>query len=924
MNQFRPDFSRHAALAVILFGSVVGCKQLGAPSGGSPTVGGSSGGSAGSGGPGGSPGGNTGGSSQGNAGNPDTGGNTVGPGGITSAGGEGGINQGGINQGGITTVGGAGGTTSGGGGITVVGGNGGTILVGGATSAGGSNSAGGTTSATGAGGSKSPGGTTSAGGSAGSSSAGGSTVAKSACSSPPPADPQMPGYPADQHTKFQTQATTTLANLSLAEKAQQMRGTDPGPSTSRNWTDTFRQPDNTAKGIKGFTFRDGPRGVNLDAPIQATNTVHGKSTVFPVAMARGAAWDVNLEYQIGQALGDEMVAASQTMLLAPTVNLLRHPLWGRAQETYGEDPYQLGRLGTAIVAGVQTYVPACVKHYAANNIENLRATKNASMDEQTLREIYARHFEMIVKDGGVACVMAAYNLVNGTNCTQNAHLLTDILRTDFGFNGFVMSDWWAIPGGNGSTPSATLAAQAIAAGLDMELPWNFNFNSIESSVGSSITQTQVDTAVKRILEQKYRFGVDKGNGLKTAGTGFSGGSITGNSAHVTLAQTAAQESMVLLKNDNNALPIKSTFTKIAVVGLTQTYCAPVNSSGVATGPGINNCADDINNGTINFATGIRVGDVGSSRVNFSSSDAVGPFAGIQAAAGSGVTVTSGSTAASAQGADFIVVVAGLTPYDEGEEYNGSGDRTTLALDGKMNSGAQNGLITAVAALGKPMVVVLEGGSVIDMPWLSTLPSVSAVVMAWYPGMKGGSALGQLLFGKANFSGKLPISWPKQLSDLPTFNGGSTTTMDYYVGYRYFDNKSITPLFPFGFGLSYTQFTYSNLVVPCGTASQSAVVNVSVDVTNSGTVAGDEVVLLFVSYPGTTKKRPAKELKGFARVTLAAGAKQTVTIPVRVSDLSYWDSTSSKWVIEASTVKVMVGPSSANLPLSDTFTVTSTP
>ena len=822
-------------------------------------------------------------------------------------------------------MGGAGGTTSGGGGITVVGGNGGTILVGGATSAAGSNSPGGTAGgATGAGGSKSPGGTTSAGGSAGSSSAGGSTVAKSACSSPPPADPQMPGYPADQHTKFQTQATTTLANLSLAEKAQQMRGTDPGPSTSRNWTDTFRQPDNTAKGIKGFTFRDGPRGVNLDAPIQATNTVHGKSTVFPVAMARGAAWDVNLEYQIGQALGDEMVAASQTMLLAPTVNLLRHPLWGRAQETYGEDPYQLGRLGTAIVAGVQTYVPACVKHYAANNIENLRATKNASMDEQTLREIYARHFEMIVKDGGVACVMAAYNLVNGTNCTQNAHLLTDILRTDFGFNGFVMSDWWAMPGGNGSTPSATLAAQAIAAGLDMELPWNFNFNAIETSVGSSITQTQVDTAVKRILEQKYRFGVDKGNGLKAASTGFSGGSITGNSPHVTLAQTAAQESMVLLKNDNNALPIKSTFTKIAVVGLTQSYCAPVNSSGVATGPGINNCADDINNGTINFATGIRVGDVGSSRVNFSSSDAVGPFAGIQAAAGSGVTVTSGSTAASAQGADFIVVVAGLTPYDEGEEYNGSGDRTTFALDGKMNSGTQNALITAVAALGKPMVVVLEGGSVIDMPWLSSLPAASAVVMAWYPGMKGGAALGQLLFGKANFSGKLPISWPKQLSDLPTFNGGATTTMDYYVGYRYFDNKSITPLFPFGFGLSYTQFTYSNLVVPCGTASQSAVVNVSVDVTNSGTVAGDEVVLLFVSYPGTAKKRPAKELKGFARVTIAAGAKQTVTIPVRVSNLSYWDSTSSKWAIEASTVKVMVGPSSANLPLSDTFTVTSTP
>jgi len=915
MNQSRPGFFPHAALAVILLGSAVGC-NLSPPVNNSPT-GGSSGGSTGNG-----PGGIFGGSTQSHAGTQYTGGNTVSPGGITSAGG-----QGGVNQGGITTVGGSGVMTSGSGGITVGGGNGGTILVGGATSAGGSNSPGGATVAGGvttAGGSKSPGGATGAGGSTGSSGSGGSTVAKIACTASLTPDPKMmPGYSASDHTKFQTQAATTLANLSSQEKAQQMRGTDPGPSTSRNWTDIFRQPDNTAKGIKGFTFRDGPRGVNLDAPIQATNTVHGKSTVFPVSIARGAAWDVNLEYQIGQALGDEMVASSQTMLLAPTVNLLRHPLWGRAQETYGEDPFQLGRLGTAIVAGVQTYVPACVKHYAANNIENLRATKNATMDEQTLREIYARHFEMIIKDGGVACIMAAYNLVNGTNCTQNAHLLNDILRTDFGFNGFVLSDWWAMPGGNGSTPSATLAAQAITAGMDMELPWNLNYSTIESSIGSSITQAQVDTAVKRILEQKYRFGVDKGTGLKSATTGFSGGSITGNSAHVTLAQTAAQEGMVLLKN-NNALPIKSTFTKVSVVGLTQSYCAPVNSSGVATGPGINNCADDINSGTINFATGIRVGDVGSSRVNFSSSDAVGPFAGIQAAAGSGVTVTSGSTAASAAGADFIVVVAGLTPYDEGEEYNGSGDRTTLALDGKMNSGAQNKLITDVAALGKPMVVVLEGGSVIDMPWLSNLPSVSAVVMAWYPGMKGGAALGQLLFGKANFSGKLPISWPAQLSDLPTFNPGTATPMDYYVGYRYYDNSGKTPLFAFGYGLSYTQFAYSNLVVPCSTSTQSAVANVSVDVTNTGAVAGDEVVFLFVSYPGTTKKRPAKELKGFARVTLAAGAKQTVQIPVRVADLKYWDSTSSKWAIEASTVKVMVGPSSDNLPLSDTFTVTSTP
>jgi beta-glucosidase len=194
-------------------------------------------------------------------------------------------------------------------------------------------------------------------------------------------------------------------------------------------------------------------------------------------------------------------------------------------------------------------------------------------------------------------------------------------------------------------------------------------------------------------------------------------------------------------------------------------------------------------------------------------------------------------------------------------------------------------------------------------------------------MVGGTALGQLLFGKVNFSGKLPISWPNALGDLPTFNGGGSTAMDYYLGYRYFDKQGKTPLYPFGYGLSYTKFTYSNLVVPCATATKNSVVNVSVDVTNTGTVAGDEVVFLFVSYPSATKRRSVKELKGFARVTIAAGAKQTVTIPVRVADLKYWDQAKdssttdgSGWLVDSGTVKVMVGGSSANLPLNDTFTV----
>jgi beta-glucosidase len=914
MNQHQSSFLRYAALAVILLGATaVACKPAAQAS-----PGGSGGGNGGS-GQGGS-GGNSGGGNGGSAGNSTSspqGGNAGASGGASSRGGSGGA---------TTNVGGASGGSSNGG---AGGGNSSNGGAGGASSSNGGASGGNSKGGAGGGSSNNGG----AGGGT-TTNAGGSTVAKTACvDGTLPADPKMPGYSAADHTKFQTQASGVVTNMSPTEMAQQMRGTDPGAVGNRNWNDIFRQTDNTTRKISGYTFRDGPRGVNLDAPINATSASHSNSTAFPVAMARGATFDTDLEFRIGQAMGDEMVAAKQTMLLAPTVNILRHPLWGRAQETYGEDTFLIGRMGTASVAGIQQYVAACVKHYAGNNIEKQRETDNATMDEQTLREIYARHFEMIIKDGGVACVMAAYNMVNGTKCTQNAHLLTDILRTDFGFQGFVMTDWWALQGGNQGSPSPATGAAAIGAGLDMELPWNWHFDAIDTS-GSGVTSTQLQTAAKRILEQKYRFNADQGTALKTSASTLSGGSIT--NPKTTLAQEAAQKSMVLLKNDNSALPISSSATKIAVLGAKLDYWAPVDASGSPIGNGINNKADDVNNGTIDFANGIRIGDVGSSRVRFDLTKGVSPCQGIKAAAGS-ATVTCSNSASDAAGKDVVIVVAGLTPYDEGEEYNGSGDRSTFALDGKPNNagnntGVQNKLITdaVTAAAGKPVIVVLEGGSVIDMPWLS---SVSAVVMAWYPGMVGGTALGQLLFGKANFSGKLPISWPNSLNDLPTFNGGATTAMDYYLGYRYFDNAAKTPLYPFGYGLSYTKFAYSNLVVPCGTVTKptatttGGVVNVSVDVTNTGTVAGDEVVFLFVSYPNATKRRSAKELKGFAKVTLAAGAKQTVTIPVRVADLKYWDQAKdsttkdgSGWLVDSGTVKVMVGGSSATLSLFDTFTV----
>ena len=537
------------------------------------------------------------------------------------------------------------------------------------------------------------------------------TTTKMACTDNPNQQTALPytqGYTISALAK--SQANSIVQSMTVTQKANQLRGTPMG-----GYVDIFRTPDDTTIGVKGFQFSDGPRGVNLDA-VKPTGS-QGYSTVFPVASGRGATFDLDLENQVGAAMGDELIAAGRTMLLAPTVNILRHPAWGRSEETYGEDSFLLGRLGSAFVQGVQTYAPACVKHYAANNIEKNRETDVAQMDEQTLQETYARHYGMIVRDGGVSCVMAAYNLIqapqsgNALNCTQNKHLLTDILRTEFGFQGMVLSDWWAMPGG--STPSATQkttdTAQAILAGLDMELPWNLNFSTLESLIPASIQQSDLTQAALHVVTEKYRFGVASLNGsvgLKTPTTALNKASfsIMNNSPHIALAQQAAQEGMVLLKNDNNTLPIKTdgSVKTVAVVGLKVAWTL----QGVKA------------SGTVDFPKDARIGDLGSSRVNVDPSQAIGPFAGIQAAAPSGISVVvddSGGTSV-AKSADFVVVVAGLTPEDEGEEYTiepEDSDRDqSLALDGKHGGTAQNNYIKSIAALGKPTVVVLEGGSVI--------------------------------------------------------------------------------------------------------------------------------------------------------------------------------------------------------------------
>ncbi len=800
-----------------------------------------------------------------------------------------------------------------------------------------------------------------AGSGGGNSSGTGGTPVKMACgSSTTDPLPYTQGYTADPTNRANAQSLA--ATMSNDERSQQMGGIK---ESSANYN-VFNQEDNTARGIRGWYFRDGPRGVNLNALGDGKNDY---STAFPVAIARGAAFDVDLEYKIGQAVGDEMLAAGLTMMLAPTVNILRHPAWGRSQETYGEDTFLLGRLGSAYVTGLQQYMAACVKHYAANNVEDGRGTANAIIDEQTLREKYGRHYEMITIEGGAAAVMASYNAVNGEKSTVNATLLTDMLRTEFGFQGFVLTDWWAMNGSgappccNPGSAADSLTKSAVNAGLDMELPWRYNYLELPNLVTSGALQaSQLVTSTARILEQKYRFHADKqtGFGLKTPFTSLDGNSsIVDNDkpdpaigmSHIDLAQQAAEESMVLLKNDKSTLPLdRSTVKKIAVIGANVSFSIQNTNS------------QDCNGGCmVNFPTNVRTGDVGSSRVFSDPAKSIAPTAGIAAAAGSAISVKSynSASAAMSDGFDVSVVVAGLTAGDEGEEYTGAGDRTTggisstahtvaLGLDPKVNPGTQDSLIKSVAALGKPTIVVLEAGGIIDMKaWYS---QVQAVVMAWYPGMVGGKALGRLLFGDVNFSGKLPVTWDTNVADWGTFsNSDGSATMDYWVGYQHFDHAGITlnpndatsPSFPFGYGLSYSTFAYQNLQVPCSTVKSDGVVNVQVDVYNQSTVPGTETVFLFVQYPNTkvTNRSAAtyKELKGFYRVSLEgkgmSGDAKRITIPLRVKDLKYWDTTMKNWAVEPGSVKVVVAPNAnavatacpagggAGCALSDTVMVT---
>ena len=664
------------------------------------------------------------------------------------------------------------------------------------------------------------------------------------------------GFCGDGRDAVEKRIDELLAAMTLEEKVEQMHG--------YRFDGTWQTKGVERLGVPGLGMLDGPRGVSFYA---------GKATSFPVAIARGATWDVDLEARVGEAIGDEARAKGASVLLAPVLNILRHPRWGRAQEGYGEDTFHLGRMGVGFVEGVQRHAIASVKHFAVNSIEDTRTALDVTVDERSLREIYLRHFQMAVEDGHAGSIMSAYNQVNGRFCSESSHLLGDVLKGDWGFRGFVESDWFV---GVHST------VDAAEAGLDIEMPFSVYFGTplADAVATETLDREVIDEAVRRIVRAQLCFRLDSEPPVVDP-------SRLETQAHLDLALAAAQRSIVLLRNEDDALPLdRGQVSSIAVVG-------PL--------------ADLAN-----------LGDVrGSSNVTPSS--AVSPLDGISAAAGPaevtyfpGPALT-GEDLAAIGAAGAAVVIAGLTDADEGEGFVSAGDREGLNL-----SAEQESLIAAVGAANPRTIVVLEGGSAITMPWIA---DVAAVLMAWYPGQRGGDAIADVLFGEVNPSGKLPVTFAAAEADLPPFDNQSlAVTYGYFHGYRWLDREATTSLFPFGFGLSYTTFRYSNLTVSPAAASAGARLRITADVTNTGQVAGEEVVQLYVSYVGSRVERAVKDLKAFARVRLEPGETRTVPLELRTTDLAFYDVDAGAWEVEPIEYVVRVGGSSGDLPLEGSFTI----
>jgi beta-glucosidase len=649
----------------------------------------------------------------------------------------------------------------------------------------------------------------------------------------------------------------------------------------------------------------------------------GLATSFPQAIGLAATWDDSLIFRMATVISDEARAKHHEYVRhgsraryqgltfwSPNINLFRDPRWGRGQETYGEDPFLAGRLAVQFIRGMQgddsKYLKtvATVKHFAVHSgPEPERHTFDAVVSERDLRESYLPHFAAGIQQGHAYSLMCAYNRVGGSPACGSDLLLEDILRGEWGFSGYVVSDCGAIDDiyerHKVAPTGAAAAALAVRAGTDLEC------GRVYSSLGDAvkqglITEQVIDTAVKRLFLARFRLGMfDPPERVRWAQTPID---VLDQPAHRALAREVARESIVLLKNAGNVLPLRKDLGTIAVIGPNADDWRMLlgNYEGRPADP-------------ITPLRGIREAVSRHTRVLYARGSALVDGLPADSTPRRPADLLLAEAVRMAEQADVVVLCLGLTAGLEGEEMRvqvagfRGGDRTQIDLPA-----AQQRLLERVVALGKPTVLVLMSGSAVAVNWAEE--HVPAIIEAWYGGQAAGSALADVLFGDYNPAGRLPVTFYKSVDDLPPFD-------DYRMAgrtYRFFKGR---PLYPFGYGLSYTTFAYRNLRTSAERLGVADTLIARVDVTNTGRRAGDEVAQLYIRHLSSRVERPIEELRGFRRITLEPGETRTVEFSVPVSSLAYWNADMRRWVVEEEPVELGAGASSADIRVRSRLQVT---
>jgi beta-glucosidase len=703
---------------------------------------------------------------------------------------------------------------------------------------------------------------------------------------PPPPPPPITASP-------DVRADYLVGRMTLDEKIHLVHG-----GAARDWW-AHTLPRGGGGWVPGITRLGIPPLYLADGSVGVGNSV-GEATALPSSLASAAAWDLDLAYEYGKVIGTEMRALGINVNLGGNVNLTaREPRGGRTFETKGEDPIFAGRITAAHLKAIQDqHVMAGIKHYAFNDVETGRMSVNVLIDDRAARESDLLAFEIGLKDSGVQSVMCSYNLLNGDYGCENSYLLNTVLKNDWGFKGFVMSDWDA-------TRSTVKAA---INGMDQEHPENLYFDTQlkQAVLSGQVSEARLNDMVHRILRAMFAVGIfDYPITVQPIDA----------QAGAAVAQEVAEQGSVLLKN-SGILPLSKSLTSVAVIG-SHGDIGVLSGGGSAQVTPVGGVA--LNEGTPCPPCWSRVIWHPSSPLN--AIKAKIPSATVQYNEG-----TDAASAASLAATSEVAIVFVSQWESEGMDVpslNFTDVIHTPPID-------QDALVNAVAAANPNIIVVLENGGPKFLPWLS---NVNAVLEAWYPGQKGGEAIANILFGDVNPSGKLPMTFPAKTSHLPrpviAQPPDATTPFDvdynvegFNVGYKWYDSRDIAPLFEFGFGLSYTTFAINNVQLTADTTSSNHDFQITLDVRNTGTRAGAEVAQVYLELPSGLGE--SRRLVGWKKISLAVGEKQSVTIAVNANDtshpLSFWDTGTQSWKIAAGTYIVKVGNSSRNLVTAGTFEV----